>query len=188
MESGNLKVDVADTTTTSIPIPSLASGGTDFGGGSAHATPPNPPQSGAGALSGGLLCEKCRRTVPLTVTKLPSTTIPPTSYAVAECQTDLFVSFSPQTCIQLLPTLSEKQKSFEAIYFKTFNAEFNLRGRHPSDHANTTALQNILTENVMSDSEKVITAHNTLTRDFTYLLDEAKRHLHDIRTLKLLRS
>ena len=92
-----------------------------------------------------------------------------------------FLSFSPRTCLELLPSLTPVQLEYETTYFRALlGPHFNCK---PSTKRSPTAIANSLNSQIVVDHDKFIShfdAANTTNTHFSALLDRAERCLADM--------
>ena len=98
-----------------------------------------------------------------------------------------YCSFSPKTCLELLSDLTPEQIDFEYEYFKSeiYNFEAS-RTRNPPTDTKIKCIRSKIDNDVtklVTDSIHNIEYYNKLTSNFSYLLEEAKCFIEEVKTV-----
>ena len=90
--------------------------------------------------------------------------------------TRVYVTFSPQTCLELLPKLTDEQLEFETKYFKSLlGTAFECK---PTVKKSPAALTKALTKQLQCDVKKIVTdctIYDEANNSFCMLLERAEQ-------------
>ena len=94
-----------------------------------------------------------------------------------------FLSFSPKTCIELLPSLTAQQLEYETSYFKTILGPVSVIDCKQGTRKSPAAITKCLTGELMRDTDKMtdhFTKIDTLNNNFFMLVNKAEKLLSEL--------
>lgn len=137
-----------------------------------------------GALGGGLPTSiSVHGVLPLPNASLQ--TVGHKTFTTQDTQTDMctVVTFSAQTCLELLPSLTTKQLAYETAYFQSLIPDHDTHGRK-TDYVRFNALFKSLMESTKVEIDKVLdntATYQELIYDFSCTVEKARLYIEELK-------
>ena len=94
-----------------------------------------------------------------------------------------FLSFSPKTCLELLPQLTKQQLQYETAYFKTMCGPVSVFDCKPETRKSPAAISKCLTRELMPDTDKMteqFSKIDALNKQFFILVNNAEKVVSEL--------